>query len=115
MMPQEQINEGMQQQAEPDYGRYEGDQTSSARQQYETADAQELREGSSGKVYPPKRDNTNVFHFVVAVLALVLLLLFGLWFVVGIGGTAGWVSFSAACFVIACVLAYSYATMPRRR
>jgi hypothetical protein len=45
MMPQKEVNEAIHQQADPDYGRYEGNQTSSARQQYEASDAQELREG----------------------------------------------------------------------
>jgi hypothetical protein len=113
MMPQKEVNEAIHQQADPDYGRYEGNQTSSARQQYETSDAQELREGPSGKVYPLPRDNTNILHFALAVISLLLLLVFGLVFVVVIGGTAGWISFAAACFAICCILAYSYATMPR--
>jgi len=114
MMPQKEVNDTIHQQADPDYGRYEGNQTSSARQQYETADAQELRDGLS-KVYPLPRDNTNILHFALAVISLCLLLIFGLIFVVVIGGTAGWVSFTAACFAICCILAYSHATMPRHR
>lgn len=106
MMPQKEVNEAIHQQADPDYGRYEGNQTSSARQQYETSYEQELREGASGKVYPRPRDNTAILRFAVPVIALGLLLLFGLLFVVVVGGTAGWISFVAACFVICCVLAY---------
>lgn len=34
-------------------------------------------------------------------------------FVVVVGGTAGWISFAAACFVICCILAY-VATMPQQ-
>ena len=115
MMPQKEVNEAIHQQADPDYGRYEGDQTSSAHQRDETSYEQELREGPSGKVYPRPRDNTNILHFVLAVISLGLLLLFGLIFVVGIGGTAGGISFAAACFAICCILAYSFATMPRHR
>lgn len=113
MMPEKEVNQTIHQPADSEYGRYEGDQTSSTRQQYETSDAQELREGPSGKVYPLPRDNTNLLHFALAVISLLLLLVFGLVFVVVIGGTAGWISFSAACFAICCILAYSYATMPR--
>jgi hypothetical protein len=41
MMPQKEVNEAIHQQADPDYGRYEGNQTSSARQHYETSYEQE--------------------------------------------------------------------------
>jgi hypothetical protein len=112
MMPQKEVNEAIHKQADPDYGRYEGNQTSSARQQYEVSDAQELRGGPSGKVYPLSRDKTTIFRFALPVIALVLLLLFGLLFVVVVGGTAGWISFVAACFVICCILAY-VGTMPQ--
>jgi hypothetical protein len=100
MMPQKEVNEAIHQQADPAYGGYEGNQTSSARQPYETSDAQELRVGPSGKVYPLPHDNTNILCFALAVIALGLLLLFGLLFVVGIGGTTGWASFAVACFAI---------------
>ena|SRR5215831_18038236 len=112
MMPQKEVNEAIPQQADPDYGRYEGNQTSSARQQNEISYEQELRGGPSGKVYPLPRDNTNILRFVLPVVALGMLLLFGLLFVVVVGGTAGWISFVAACFVICCILAY-VATMPQ--
>ena len=111
MMPQKEVNEAIHQQADPDYGRYEGNQTSSARQQYETSYEQEVRAGPSGKVYPLPRDKTTTLRFAMPVIALGLLLLFGLLFVVGVGGTTGWISFAAACFVICCILAY-VATMP---
>ncbi len=112
MMPQKEVNEAIHQQADPDYGRHEGNQTSSARQQYETSYEQEVRGGPSGKVYPLPRDKTNILRFALPVIALGLLLLFGLLFVVVVGGTAGWISFVAACFVICCILAY-VATMPQ--
>jgi hypothetical protein len=114
MMPEKEVNEAIHQQADPDYGRYEGNQTSSARQQYETSDAQELREGPSGKVYPPLRDMTTILRLALPVISLLLLVLFGLLFVVVVGGTAGWISFAAACLVICCILAY-VATMPQHR
>ena len=100
MMPQKEVNEAMRQQADPAYEGYEGNQISSARQHSETSYEQELRVGPSGKVYPLPHDNTNILCFALAVIALGLLLLFGLIFVVGIGGTTGWASFAVACFAI---------------
>ena len=99
-MPQKEVNEAIHRQAGPDYGRYEGNQTSSARQHYETSYEQELREGPSSKVYPRPRDNTNILRFALAVISLGLVLLFGLLFIVVIGGTTGWASFAVACFAI---------------
>ena len=100
MMPQKEVNEAMNEQAGPAYGGYEGNQTSSARQHYETSYEQELREGPSSKVYPRPRDNTNILRFALAVISLGLVLLFGLLFIVVIGGTTGWASFAVACFAI---------------
>ncbi|GAC1302691.1 MAG: hypothetical protein NVSMB27_42600 [Ktedonobacteraceae bacterium] len=100
MMPQKEVSEAMYEQAGPAYGRYEGNQTSSARQHNETSYEQELREEPSGKVYPLPRDNTNILRFTLAVIALGLVLLFGLLFVVVIGGTTGWASFAVACIAI---------------
>ncbi len=104
MMPQKEASEALHQQADPAYGRYEGTQTSSARQHYETSYEQDLREGPSGKVYPLPRDNTNILCFALAVIALGLILLFGLLFVVVIGGTTGWASFAVACIAILMVV-----------
>ena len=100
MMPQEEINAAMHRKAEAEFGRYEGTQTSSARHLYEPSYEQEVREGQTGKVYPLPRDNSNILRFLLAVLALGLVLLFGLLFVVRIGGTTGWASFAVACFAI---------------
>ena len=100
MMPQKEVNEAIHQQTGPAYGGSEGNQTSSARPHYETFYEQELREGSSGKVYPLSRVNTNILRFALAVISLGLLLLFGLLFVMVIGGTTGWASFAVACFAI---------------
>ncbi len=100
MMPQKEVSEAMHEQAGPAYGRYEGNQTSSAHQHYETSYEQEVREGPSGKVYPILRDNTNILCFALAVIALGLIVLFGLLFVVVVGGTIGWASFAVACFAI---------------
>jgi hypothetical protein len=106
MMPQKEVNEAIYQQADQAYEGYEGNQTSSARQHYETSDAQEMRESPTGKVYPRPRDYTTLLRFALPVISLGLLLLFGLLFVVVVGGTTGWISFVAACFVICCILAY---------
>ena len=104
MMPHKEASEAIHQQADPAYGRYEGKQTSSARHYSETSSEQDWREGPSGKVYPLPRDKTNILRFALAVIALGLILLFGLLFVVIIGGTTGWASFAVACiatFIIA--------------
>jgi len=100
MMPQKEVSEAVYQQADPEYGGYEGTRTPSARQHYETSYEQELREGPSGKVYPLPRDNANTLRFALAVIALGLILLFGLLFIVMIGGTTGWASFAVACIAI---------------
>ena len=100
MMPQKEDSEVIHQQADPAYGRYEGNQTSSARQHYETSYEQELREGPSGKVNPLPRDKTNLLCFALAVIALGLLVLFGLLFGVVVGGTVGGADFAFACIAI---------------
>ena len=107
MMPQEEINAATRAQADPDYGRYEGSQTPSARQHFETFYAQDVREGASGKVYPLPRDRTNMIRLALVAISLVMLLLFGFLFVVVVGGTTGTISFAAACFVLCCVLAFA--------
>jgi hypothetical protein len=96
MMPQKEVSAAMQQQAEPDYGRYEGNQTSSASLHHE----QNLREEPFGKVYPHPSDNTNVLCFALAVIALGLIVFFGILFVVFVGGTTGWASFAVACLAL---------------
>ena len=100
MMPQEEVSEAIYQQADPAYGRYEGNQTGVSRHHDETSYEQDLRAGSSGKVYPLPHDNTNILCFALAVIALGLLLLFGLLFVRVVGGTTGWASFAVACLAI---------------
>ena len=100
MMPQKEVSEVLHQQADSEYGRYEGTQTSSARQHYETSYEQELREGPSGKVYPLPRDKTNILRFTLTVIALGLIVLFGLLFIFVIGGTTGWASLAVVCFAI---------------
>src|SRR5689334_11912913 len=62
MMPQKEVSEAIYQPADPVYGSYEGAQSSSARQQYETSYEQEVREGSSGKVYPLPHDRYAAFR-----------------------------------------------------
>ena len=96
MTPQKEVSEAIYQPVDPVYGSYEGNQTGVSRYHYETSYEQEAREGLSGKVYPLPRDNTNILRFLLAVIALGLILLF----VVRIGGTTGWASFAVAGFVI---------------
>jgi hypothetical protein len=100
IMPQKEDSDAIHQQADSDYGRYEGNQKSFSRQQYETSSEQDVGEIPSGKVYPRTRDNTNILSFALVVIALVLLVLFGYLFVVVVGGMAGAISFAAACFVL---------------
>ena len=100
MMPQEEVSEAVHRQADPEFGRYEGTPTSSARHHYETSYEQNWREEPTGKVYPFPRDNTNTLRFALAVIALGLILLFGLLFVIVVGGTTGWASFAVACLAI---------------
>jgi hypothetical protein len=108
MMPQEQSSEATHEQAGPAYGRYEGNQTPSANLRYETFSEQEVRERTVGKVYPLAPDKMKIFRFAMPVIVLGLLLLFSFLFVIVVGGTAGWVSFAAACFVLCCILAYTW-------
>jgi hypothetical protein len=107
MIPQKEVSEAIYRQADPAYGRYEGNQTSFARQHDEPSYEQKVREGPSGKVSPLPPDKTKIFSFALVVIALGLLVLFGFLFVVVVGGTAGWISFAAACFVLMTVLAYA--------
>jgi len=100
MMPQKEVSEAIYQQADPAYGRYEGNQTGVSRQHDETSSEQDWREGPSGKVYPLPSDKTNSLRFALAVIALGLILLFGLLFIVVIGGPTGWPSFAEACIAI---------------
>ena len=113
MMPQKEINAGTQQQAELEYGAYEGNATSPAPHQYEEPLYEhDMREGASGKVYPMPRDRTNMIRLTLIAISLLLLLLFGFLFVVVVGGATGTISFAAACLVLCCIIAYA-ATMGR--
>ncbi len=100
MMPQKEESSAGQKLADLEYGRYEGNQTSSARQHDETSYEQDMREGLSGKVNPLPRDKTNLLCFALAVIALGLLVLFGLLFGVVVGGTVGGADFAFACVAI---------------
>jgi|SRR5215469_15260043 len=110
----EEVGEAMQEQTGQDYGRYEGNQASSARQSYETSYEQDVKEESSGKVYPLPRDNANILRFALALIALGLVLLFGLLFIVVIGGTVGWASFTVACIAIFCITGISIVSLRSR-
>jgi hypothetical protein len=108
MMQQKEGSSARQQFADPDYRRYEGNQTGDSRLHYETSSEQGAREEQFSKVYPLQRDKMKIFRFAMPVIVLGLLLLFGFLFVIVVGGTAGWVSFAAACFVLCCILAYTW-------
>lgn len=100
MMPQKEVGEAQYQLAGQEYGRYEEQQRSSARQRDEAMYEQNLREGASNKVYPPQRNNANILRFSLAMIALGLVVFFGLLFILGVGGTTGWASFAVACFAV---------------
>ena len=100
MIPQQKFSEAVYQQADPEYGRYEGNQTNVSRHHSETSYTQEVREGPDSKVYPPLRDKGNTLRFALVVIALGLLVLFGLLFVIGIGGTTGAGSFFVASLAL---------------
>ncbi len=107
MMPQKEVHQTIQQQADSAYGGYERNPPSSAYQHSETSSEQIWREERSGKVYPLPRNNANVLRFVLALVSFGLLLLFGFLFVAVIGGTAGWISFASACLAILTIAAIS--------
>src|SRR5215469_1210616 len=100
MMQQKEGSSARQQFADPEYRKYEGNQTDDPRLHNETSYAQDAREGQFSKVYPLQRDKTNLLCFALAVIALGLIVLFGLLFVVVVGGKAGWASFTVACFAV---------------
>jgi len=107
MMPQREASESIHEQADPTYGRYEGDQAF-ARQHYETSYEQPLRGGSGEKVYPSQSllENKNLLRLLVFVISMVTLIAFGVLCRVFGGGTGGWISVGAAClaiFIIAAV------------
>lgn len=101
------------QQADPaGYGHYEGTQTAGgSRQQREATYEQQENERAAGKVYPPARDQTNVLRFSLTLIALGLILLFGLLFVVMIGGTTGWASFTVACIAVLFVAGFGISSV----
>ncbi|GCE31627.1 hypothetical protein KDA_71110 [Dictyobacter alpinus] len=56
------------------------------------------------KIYPPVRDNSNVLRILVAFLSILMLLLFGLFFMLIIGGPNAWIGIaSTTLFLIAVV------------
>lgn len=100
MMPQNERSSESQKGEESAYGRYGGNDMPYIQQG--------MREETSGKIYPLSRDQMKTFRLALPIVSLVLLVVFGLIFVVGVGGLFGWLSFVAACFVICCVLAYTF-------
>src|SRR5215475_9111211 len=98
MMQQKQIDEAIYQQADQGYARYEGNQTGGPRLRYETSSEQGAREEQFNKVYPLQSDKATTLCFALAVIALGLIVFFGLLFVVLVGGSVGGGAFVAACF-----------------
>ncbi len=98
-MPQQEGRSAIQHSADLDYGRYEGNQAG-ASDHYAPSYAQDIREGLSGKVYPPPHDKRNILCFTLAVIALGLIVLFGLLFGVVIGGMVAAMDFALACLAI---------------
>ena len=99
MMPQRETSESINEQADPTYGSYEGNQTF-ARNSDERTGAQPLNEARGEKVYPELHDHKNMFRLGMFVIAMVTLLLCAALFIFFLGGTGGWVSFIVAAFVI---------------
>jgi fatty acid desaturase len=100
MMPQREANDSTDEQVGPAYGRYEGNQTSTHQQQYESPYEQSLSQGVAGKVYPAPRNNKNIYSLIVFVIAMAMLLLFALLAIFFIGGTGGWVTLIVIAGVI---------------
>ncbi|HLI88435.1 MAG TPA: hypothetical protein VKV37_07075 [Ktedonobacteraceae bacterium] len=104
MMPQQE-SDPIHEQAESTYGRYEGEQEY-ARQQFETPYQQPQQSAWAGKVYTAQSDNKNMLRLVAMGMALAALMAFAVICLIIVGGTAGWVSFCAAClatFIVAVV------------
>ncbi len=99
MMPQRETNESIHGQADPIYGRYEGDQAY-AHQQFEPPYQQPLREEEAGKLYTPAHDNKNVLRLIAFAMAMVTLIIFAVICLIFVGGTGGWISFCAASLAI---------------
>jgi uncharacterized BrkB/YihY/UPF0761 family membrane protein len=62
---------------------------------------QRLRMDSANKIYPqPQQHDKNVLRAILAIVSILLLLPFAFLFVIMVGGTTGWLSFSVACLTI---------------
>ena len=99
MMPQRETSESINEQSDPTYGRYEGNQAF-AHQFDERADAQPLGDVRGEKMYPVPHDHKNMFRLGMFVIAMVMLLLCAVLFIFFLGGMGGWVSFIVAAAVI---------------
>ena len=111
MIPQQEFSKAVSQQADPGYGGYEGNQTNVSRHHSETSYEQEVREGPDSKVYPPLHDKTNTLRFALVLIALGLLVLFGLLFVIGIGGETGVESFFVASLALLLITSFGLASI----
>ena len=99
MMSQQEINGPGHAHTGSAYGGYTADQTY-AHQYNGTFSEQPPREEIEGKVYAPARDNKNMLRFLLAIVAMVMLLLFAILCMFFPGNTGGWISFCAASLAI---------------
>jgi hypothetical protein len=89
MMPQMEPQESEREHST--YVGYEGEQDYARQQSYNS---------TPGKIYAQPRDNKNMLRFLITIISILLIFPFALLFMVFIGGTAGWIGFSVACFTL---------------
>lgn len=104
MIPQKEAGELQHEQTSPAYGSYqEGQQDGS--QHGAIYYEQPPREVPGGKVYPSLLSNKTILQFLWFAVAMVALLAFAGICLIAVGGTAGWISFIVAAFVIMVIAA----------
>ena len=99
MMPEREQSESIYEQADPAYGRYEGNQAYD-HQYNERADGQHLEDKGGEKMYPIQHTHKNAFRLGMFLIAMLMLLLCAVLCFVLLGGTGGWISFIVAAAVI---------------
>ncbi|MBE3561137.1 MAG: hypothetical protein IMW89_18250 [Ktedonobacteraceae bacterium] len=99
MMPQMEANEPLHAQAEPAYGKYEGEQAY-AQSQFETPYQQPQQAGLAEKVYAPASDSKNMLRLIAMAMAFAALIALAVICLLFVGGTGGWISFCAASLAI---------------
>lgn len=99
MMPQQEANDSLHEQASSTYGKYEGE-AAYAYQQFESPYQRPLREEPASKLYPPVPDDKNVLRLIAFGMTLAALIACAVICLIIVGGTGGWISFCAACLTI---------------